>query len=225
MNNPTIDGVSLELLESFAVYVADSPNAIMRARAATLRALLDADHTGDSNAMVAPAVERQDLKAVARVCGAGYDEKGSTVWMEIGVEEMPISRRVELGENLVFMADAQSTIAQLQARIAELENGRGEPVAWMYKREGGTLGQLVAMESDDLKNIRLGKCYDDGTRYMWPREDYIEWKPLYTAPPAPVAVVLPERKTFSPPSYRDGHADGWNSCLDATAALNEGRQS
>ena len=64
-----------------------------------------------------------------------------------------------------------------------------QPVAWMYKREGGEdLGQLVQMESDNLKCIRLGKCYDDGTRYMWPREDYIEWNPLYTAPPEVAAL-------------------------------------
>lgn len=40
--NQTIDGVPRELLEAFAAYVADSPNAIMRARAKELRALLDA---------------------------------------------------------------------------------------------------------------------------------------------------------------------------------------
>ena len=40
--NQTIDGVPRELLEPFATYVSDSPNAIMRARAKELRALLDA---------------------------------------------------------------------------------------------------------------------------------------------------------------------------------------
>ncbi len=42
--NQAIDGVAglRELLESIAAYVADSPNAIMRARAMQLRALLDA---------------------------------------------------------------------------------------------------------------------------------------------------------------------------------------
>ncbi|WP_300747471.1 hypothetical protein [Pseudomonas sp.] len=40
--NQTIDGVPRALLESFAAYVADSPNAVMRSRSAQLRALLDA---------------------------------------------------------------------------------------------------------------------------------------------------------------------------------------
>lgn len=59
---------------------------------------------------------------------------------------------------------------------------QGEPVAWMYKRKGAEkeLGQLVTMESEDIKDIRLGKCYENGTRYLWPREDYIDWQPLYT---------------------------------------------
>lgn len=42
MQKLTIGGVSRELLESFAAYAADSPNAVMRSRAAQLRALLDA---------------------------------------------------------------------------------------------------------------------------------------------------------------------------------------
>lgn len=65
---------------------------------------------------------------------------------------------------------------------APAEQHQGEPVAWMYKRKGAEkeLGQLVTMESEDIKDIRLGKCYENGTRYLWPREDYIDWKPLYT---------------------------------------------
>lgn len=41
MTNKPMLGVERELLESFAAYVADSPNAVMRARATKLRALLD----------------------------------------------------------------------------------------------------------------------------------------------------------------------------------------
>jgi len=66
---------------------------------------------------------------------------------------------------------------------------QGEPVAWMYRRKGGEcLGQLVQMESDNLKDVREGKVVE-GRRILWPRDDYTDWKPLYAEQPAPVAVT------------------------------------
>lgn len=104
---------------------------------------------------------------------------------------LTISRK--LIEEVVTQLDDFITgevLDQLKSILAAPVVERQEPVAWMYKRTGGEiLGQLVQLESDALKDIRLGKCYDTGNRYLWPREDYIEWKPLYTSPPAPVAVV------------------------------------
>lgn len=154
------------------------------------------------------AVERQEPVAEVVATGGPHDRE-DRVLVELQAELPPIGTKIYAAPPKV--AALQSTITRLEARItqleseaefaaatyqasrdriAELESGRGEPVAWMYKREGGEiLGQLVQMESDNLKCIRLGKCHDDGTRYMWPREDYIEWTPLFTAPPAPVAAV------------------------------------
>ena len=79
---------------------------------------------------------------------------------------------------------------ELKKRISELESAQpqGEPVAWMYRREGGEcLGQLVQMESDNLKDVREGKVVE-GRRILWPRDDYTDWKPLYAEQPAPVAA-------------------------------------
>lgn len=50
-----------------------------------------------------------------------------------------------------------------------------------------------------------------------------EMKLLYTSPPAPAAVVLPERKTTDP---EDGaldraHKRGYNACIDDTKELNQ----
>ncbi|MGN8120389.1 hypothetical protein ACTJK9_01360 [Pseudomonas sp. 22082] len=69
----------------------------------------------------------------------------------------------------------QSTIAQLQARIAELESGRGEVARYDRYYQGAWF------EVDARDVARFEK---DG------------WKirRLYTAPPAPVAVVLPDRE-------------------------------
>ena len=91
---------------------------------------------------------------------------------------------------------------------------QGDPVAWMYRREGGEcLGQLVQMESDNLKDVREGKVVE-GRRILWPRDDYTDWKPLYAEQPAPVAVVLPERMGHST------RGNGWNACLDELKRLN-----
>lgn len=95
---------------------------------------------------------------------------------------------------------------------------KGQPVAWMYRREGGEcLGQLVQMESDSLKDVREGKVVE-GRRLLWPREDYIDWMPLYTEQPAPVAVVMPER--MEPRDPWDDESNQWNACLDEVARLN-----
>jgi len=98
---------------------------------------------------------------------------------------------------------------------------QGVPVAWMYRREGGEcLGQLVQMESDSLKDVREGKVVE-GYRILWPRDDYIDWKPLYAEQPAPVAVVLPERREIGPnhPYLSDLDIE-WNACLDEVTRLN-----
>lgn len=47
-------------------------------------------------------------------------------------------------------------------------------------------------------------------------------KPLYAEPPAPVAVVLPERCVSNPrEGYWSGYNDGWNACLDKVKELNQ----
>jgi hypothetical protein len=137
----------------------------------------------------------------------------------------------------------------LQARIAELESGSGEPVAWAFVDEKGEHG--VTLRWDVAKHL-----------------PYFV-KPLFTAPPAPVATVLPfefehpsskERRTvaLTKRDVFDGMEDYFydklgeqicqcesvgetnvvdcncdeyvhdfeivNACLDATAALNGGRK-
>jgi len=108
----------------------------------------------------------------------------------------------------------QSTIAQLQARVAELESGRGEPVAWMT-------GPIVWGYKVDAN--RHADAH--GMTVI----------PLFTAPSAPSAVVLPEQliaaiqteqERLSAEDYLMDSDDCIAvirevACLDATAALNE----
>lgn len=111
----------------------------------------------------------------------------------------------------------RETIEQLQARIAELESGRGEADAWALVNGNGQIRDLT-------DSWEVAKHWD-GIVHS-----------LHFAPPAPVAVVLPERATDSNCAeimqriglygrvnvWHGGKI--WNACLDATAALNEERK-
>ncbi|RVD77068.1 hypothetical protein [Pseudomonas koreensis] len=184
-NNPTIDGVPRRMLTALLCHVSEFEN---RALVDELRALLDA-----------PAVERQVAKCgqcgstSAEICnqnGCGFLESGN------GEPEL---------------ATLQSTIAQLQARVQELESGRGELKCWSYK-----LGGEQRFYPTDPRKADFGGY----------AELMSDVEPLFTAPPAPAAVVLPERKqvTVGLLSESNTYNYGWNTCLDATAALNGDRK-
>lgn len=147
--------------------------------------------------------------------------------------KIEISR--ELAEHIIFGLESKNYginwAGELRALLAAPVVER-QPVAWMYKREGGEcLGQLVQMESDDLKVIREGRTADLGPVFH-PREDYIDWKPLYAEQPAPVAVVLPDRNKITmtkpldaPPGYALQGSMAyelqiWQACIDMVEKLN-----
>lgn len=179
-----------------------------------------------------PAVERQEPVAIV-------DESDDGLFIEFiyGEDGTPLRRGDLLYADPPEVAALQSTIAQLQAeqqllqstvaryldRIAELESGRGEPVAWIKPEVAATL------TGDEC-------CYAFGSQN--PKGNLV---PLYTATPAPVATLWeicvrdepgnPE----SPCEYvyvsseaerdsliRQGGATVYAEygCLDATAALN-----
>lgn len=200
-NNPTIDGVSRELLlnkcscgSTDISFCYESPQGhwiLCYECGETSPSFENKGSALDHWNKRAPAVERQENK-----CGQ-CSASSSDVCNQNGCGFL------ESGNGEPEVAALQSTIAQLQARIGELESGRGEPAAWVHPNY--------------LKQPKNGfqLAIDVTLTQMAPAQ-----VPLFTAPPLPVAVVLPERKTFEPPSYRDQFAEGWNSCLYATAALN-----
>lgn len=55
--------------------------------------------------------------AHARICGVEFDSKGNTVSMEIGVDNMPVPRKVELGEQLIFLDDHRREVERLRAAL------------------------------------------------------------------------------------------------------------
>lgn len=183
-NNPTIDGVSRELVECDA---CPSSGGCVKTCMKS-----------------APAVERQEPKTsqvpVLRAMAVNYRNGHSWDFLD--------------GEVVSKAADEitalQSTIAQLQARVQELESGRGD-VIHQVRTHGSDVWEDISGES-----LELCQCQP---------EEY-EIRKLYTDPPAPVAVVLPERKpvTVGLLSESNTRNKGWNACLDATAALNEVRK-
>lgn len=130
------------------------------------------------------------------------------------------------------VAALQSTIAQLQARVAELESARGEPTIEHVASivEGKTVSVDVSTGDDDAGNrlfCQIVEVMEDGDSYVLLAVDPVA--NFEAAPPAPVAVVLPERKPDINRSFEGTDAEwygniAWNACLDATAALNEVRK-
>lgn len=202
MNKPTIGGVSREDLDLVLTYGCGtdaSDEAWDR-----LRSLLDANHSGDADEKAALAVERQEPVARCRQ---------SPVRKYLSVELL--RTHMKDGDLLYSappeVAALQSTIAQIQARIAELESGRGVVAAYRVIYNDGEKSQwfdgLPAALDDDDANEGVIRVVE----------------PAFTAPPAPVAVMLPERKSDSGREWDSHHTaevQGWNACLDATAALN-----
>jgi len=128
------------------------------------------------------------------------------------------------------LTKAQSTIAQLQARVAELESGRGEPVAKCFERRNGA-GEWVNDSKTWADGMPCAGILNECEKYP----DLYRIRLAYAAPPAQVAVVLPELESaFEKWWEEDGQycrAGGgsyektfayraYEACLDATAALN-----
>jgi len=173
-NNPTIDGVSLELLANFIEYSApiSSTDQQWHRDKQALRALLDA-----------PVVERRPVDDPLSQGFYTTQSGGGHYSINIGfrtLAEMQAADKqlLDVLRDRSEVAALQSTIAQLQARIAELKGGQGEPVAY---------ADPIAFEN--FKNhAHKGGHWDH--EWMWAKPDS-RMVPLFTAPPAPVAVVLP----------------------------------
>lgn len=149
------------------------------------------------------------LKIASRKC--------NSAWAAIICEELRVlldspSDGVNWGivanEQKGIIEQQQNLIASLRAELSESyridSKPHGEPMAWIKPDVAKTLTK------DEC-------CYAFGSQN--PRGTLI---PLYTRPaeqPAPVAVVMPERK---PQRITDSYAEGWNAYDDEWKRLNPG---
>lgn len=91
------------------------------------------------------------------------------------------------------------------------------------QHQGETVAlQHMAVSEGGVLRWMTGRKIQDCELYTMPDGSAIRSK-LYTSPPAPVAVVLPERRrepTEDSDVLIDCHNEGWNACLDEVARLN-----
>lgn len=122
------------------------------------------------------------------------------------LEEQPEWAQIQILKNTV--ADLQGDIEKLQADIAA--QPQGEPFGyWLFPKGLPLHGRFHRVTGSDkvIDSELVVEAFDI--------------TPLYAEQPAPVAVVMPERKDapdcyFSPGCYDSG----WNACLDEVARLN-----
>lgn len=133
---------------------------------------------------------REEIKALR-----DSEDKWYQSSVNLTVERDALQSRIDQLEAEAMYAAA--TYQAARARIEELESGI-------------VPADLVRLLRADLRKAVSATRADMGL------------DPLPFLPPAPVAVVLPERMTWSSAitDTSRGTVDGWNACLDATAALN-----
>lgn len=100
----------------------------------------------------------------------------------------------------------RETFAEHIAEIEKLKvtQPRGEPVAWI---------DAICLE-------RMGRQPQRNFVVTGQRRHTYD-VPLYAEQPAPVAVVLPERKEID--KYGEFYDSGWNDCLDDLKRLNKAK--
>lgn len=130
-------------------------------------------------------------------------------------------QRAEREAELQKYAEAQATIAKLEARIAELERARVEPYA--YEHEWASW-----ISTEGPKDFKV--CIERERPPQWAVDSgqARNLKPLYTRQPGPASIVLPAKVDEEFFAKQGFSKDWWaelvsihNGVIDATAALNE----
>lgn len=215
--NQTIDGVPRELLESFAEYVSDSPNTIMRARAKELRSLLDS-----------PA------KDWLLINGMYFSHAEILAWREKACQEAEAAQ--PQGEPVAYANKSQlERIAKrpgaTHAVFGHPEDGydvplyaeQPAPVAvvmpdptpyrpkgdWSFDRLEG--GEIVIRNGRDWTVIKPG-CGPAYEQFLY---RFCEYQRSLSS------MELPKRHGKQSNLKDTQYALGWNACLDEVTRLNK----
>lgn len=119
------------------------------------------------------------------------------------------------------LAELQAIISRLTADVETMRAKNNELNDTVERLKGGQ-GEAVAWFTEDHLTDKSATTYDVGVSVMWGVKGW-PVTPLYTSQPAPVSVVLPERKDaiyVIGSAYDDGLCEGWNACLDKVKELN-----
>lgn len=181
-NNPKIDGVSLDAFK-WAIQQLEEDGHRGCGYFDRLSSLLDAKKVNNREMglvqfveahPIAPAVERQPIKNASEVA---YNLQAENAALQSAIAQLQ-ARIAELESDEPEWSTMQQRLgdenAQLRNRIAELESGRGEVI---YQVSDGVSGWR------DVDRIKFTACQLDPEEY--------ECRALYTAPPAPVTMVHP----------------------------------
>lgn len=119
--------------------------------------------------------------------------------------------------------DARDLLGKRMKELLAAPVVERQPVAWSYCPECG----CEDLHHEQGEHKQCANCYQEWFSDI----DYSEvvrgnLEKLKASPPAPVAVVLPERMTFNgdepePKSISYDVAAGWNACLDKVKELNQ----
>lgn len=230
-NNPTIGGVSREFVRE-GRYIVVKPDCEDSLRTERLRNYIEemCFHTPDCVVVEADWPEYEPVWKMieARVAGKPSELDAARATIEHLRNDLD-GTRTHASDLRLKINNQKSTIARLEARITQLES-EAEFAAATYQAARDRIAELesgrseapfyISVEDWNLlvrDDVEIASVRASRTR----RSKFTE--PLFTAPPAPVAVVLPERKSDYGREW-DSHyvaeVEGWNACLDATAALN-----
>lgn len=146
-------------------------------------------------------------------------EKMMGDWSQIDSEWGPTKGGIEAD----IANGNEEEIRKLRAILAAPVVERQEPVAYIVEAIDPNNGHLRrrGLHWHSVDTLRGTRDFKE-----WIGENLTKEQPLYTSPPAPVAVVLPERlkltaqKDLADPVTFDWQR-GWNACLDKVKVLNQ----